>query len=111
MKIKIITSLILIFIASGCASVSPPTVTPTKLLPTSTFTPIPTNTSLPTRTPEPTPTETGTPTLPSGPTSTPIKVTSKNAILVPDIGSDAQSLVWSQDGDYLFIGTFDKGMA
>lgn len=115
MKIYQIALLTLVFIVSGCASVSSPTVIPTEVLPTvtstSTFTPIPTDTSTPTLTPSPTQTETGTPTLPPGPAPTPIKVSSNNAVLVPDIGSSAQSMVWSRDGKYLFIGTFDKGLA
>lgn len=111
MKISKIVLLLLVFIISGCSSVSVPTATPTQIPPTSTFTPTPTDTPLPTYTPSPTATETESPTLTPGPTPTPISVTSNNAILVPDIGSSARSMVWSRDGKYLYIGTFDKGVA
>jgi len=111
MKINKIALLIFVIIASGCTSVSAPTVAPTDIPPTSTFTPIPTDTPSPTLTPNPTATETETPTLTPGPTPTPITIKSNNAILVPDIGSTARSLVWSRDGNYLYIGTFDKGVA
>jgi len=109
MKINKFALLLLASIINGCASVSVSTTTPTQLLTTSTFTPIPTDTRIPTLTPSHTPTE--TPTLTPGPSPTSIKVTSKNAVLVPDIGSSARSIVWSRDGKYLYIGTFDKGVA
>ncbi len=113
MKINAFASLILAFIISSCASISTPAATPspTQIPPTLTFTPIPIKTSLPTSTLSPTPTETETPTLPPGPVPTPIKLTSNNAILVPEIGSPARSIVWSRDGNYLFIGTYEKGLA
>ena len=111
MKINNIALMIFVLIASGCASVNTPTATPTDFPPTSTFTPIPTDTPTPTLTPNPIATETETPTLTPGPTPTPISVTSNNAVLVPDIGSSARSMVWSRDGKYLYIGTFDKGVA
>lgn len=112
MKINQIALLTLVFITSGCVSLNSPTSTPTEVPPTatSTFTPIPTDTSIPTITPSPTATETETPTLAPGSSPTPITIKSNNAILVPDIGSTARSLVWSRDGNYLYIGTFDKGV-
>jgi len=115
MRFNKIVLLTLVFIISGCTSVTTPTATPTEIPSTATatltFTPAPTDTPLPTHTPNPTATETEAPTSTPGPSPTPITVTSNNAILVPDIGSSAQSMVWSRDGNYLFIGTFDKGMA
>lgn len=109
MKANKIALLIFVLITSGCASVGAPTATPTDIPPTSTFTPIPTDTSKPSLTPNPT--ETETPTFTPSPTPIPITIKSNNAVLVPDIGSTARSLVWSHDGKYLFIGTFDKGLA
>ena len=111
MKINKIALLLLAFIINGCASASAPT--PTPLPPSSTSTPAPTDTPipLPTATLSPTPTETEAPTLTPGPSPTLMKVSSKNAVLVPDIGSSARSIVWSRDGNYLYIGTIDKGVA
>lgn len=114
MRFNKIALLTLVFIISSCTSETAPTVTPTEIpstvTSTSTFTPAPTNTALPTHTPSPTPTElkTETPTFTLGPTPTPISIKSNKAILVPDI--DARSLVWSRDGNYLYIGTFDNGV-
>lgn len=113
MRFNKIALLPLVFIISGCRSVNAPTVTPTNIpytaTSTSTFTPAPTDTPLPSHTPSPT--ETETPTFTPGPSPTPITVSPNNAILVPDIGSSARSMVWSRDGKYLYIGTFDKGLA
>lgn len=117
MKINTLASMTLIFILAACGSMSAPTATPTPLPPTLTFTPVPTDTSLPTQTPSPTftsspvPTETEFPTFTPGPSPTPIKATSKNTVIVPDLGSGARSIVWSRDGKYLYIGTYDKGVA
>lgn len=115
MRINKIVLLTLVFINSSCVSLSTPTVTPTNIPSTETstltFTPIPTGTPIPTRTPSPTATETEAPTFTPGPSPTPIKVISRDAILVPDIGSSTRSMVWSRDGKYLYIGTSDKGLA
>ncbi len=110
MKIDKIALLTLVFIISGCVSISAPTEVPSTATSTSTFTPIPTDTPIPTHTPNPTATETENPTFTPGSTPTPITIKSNNAILVPDIGSSARSLVWSRDGKYLYIGTSDKGV-
>jgi WD40 repeat protein len=115
MKINTLASMTLIFILAACSSMSAPTITPPP--PTSTTTPVPTNTPLPTHTPSPTltpspvPTKTELPTFTPGPSPTPIKATSKNTVIVPDLGSGARSIVWSRDGKYLYIGTYDKGVA
>lgn len=87
----------------------PPSITPT-IIPTSTPLPSLTPTRLPTRTQKPTTTATFTEPAPSTATPMATRVTTDNAIVIDDLGSFAISLTWSIDGNYLFIGTKDKGL-
>lgn len=111
MKISKIKLLICVLLIIGCSPETRPVPTLTSFPLTSAFTPTFTNTPLPSYTPIPVSTETETPILTLVPTPTPITLKSNNAILVPEIGSSARSIVWSRDGKYLYIGTISKGVA
>ena len=109
MKINKISSLILVLFLVGCSSVSTLTSTPTLPEPTSTFTPIPTDTPRPTETLTPLPTSTPTVVVETTPAEL-IKVSKNKQTILKDFQGTALSLAWTKDGKTLFVGTEKSGL-
>ncbi len=103
MKLNKASSLFLVLFLAGCSSISAPTPTPTLPQPTSTFTPLPTNTPTPTATLTPLPTLT--------PTPPEVKTISKRGqTILNSFQGTALSLAWTKDGRTLFVGTEKSGL-
>ena len=101
--------------AATKTSTTAPTATET-YVPTETAVPTNTPTSTPTKTPVPTytprPTITPSPTMEPIPTATPMatRVTTETAVILENHDTFARSLIWSHDGNDLYVGTRENGL-